>query len=462
MAWPFAKLPRLLRRQSAPVPMRRSFDAATGGRRGFGFRSSGPVSAETIAAAAPIRARARHAFANNGYLRNGVGAWVAETVGAGIEANSAHPDPDLRPEIDAAFLARAAEIDAEGRTDLRGLTAQIVEAVIVDGEAFAMLEEDADGVRLRLIPAEMVDESTTRDIGNGGYIAAGVEFNSRGHRVAYHVQPHRPTELFPTAGQPVRVPASDMLHVFKPLGAGQVRGVSWLAPILLTVNEFDQLQDALLVGAKVAAMHAGFVVDQNNLTGGGAFPEADGLTDISLEPGVIRVLPAGTDIRFNSPTEAKDSIAFAKLTLGQIAAGLGVPQHLLDGDLSGANYSSLRAGLLPFRAKVEQFVYHTLIPQFLDPVFRRVIAHEYLAERLDLPEIEPALKAEWLTPRPMQVDPAKDLAALKDMLAAGLTSRRQAVASLGWNVDQLDREIAADRDRETELGLRFPDLEGKQ
>jgi lambda family phage portal protein len=251
-----------------------------------------------------------------------------------------------------------------------------------------------------------------------------------------------------------------MLHVFKPLGAGQVRGVSWLAPILLTVNEFDQLQDALLVGAKVAAMHAGFVVDQNNLTGGVAFPEANG-TDISLEPGVIRVLPAGTDIRFNSPTEAKDSISFAKLTLGQIAAGLGVPQYLLDGDLANANYSSLRAGLLPFRAKVEQFVYHTLIPQMLDPVFRRVITHEYLTDRLDLPDLAPALKAEWLTPRPMQVDPAKDLAALKDMLASGLTSRRQAVASLGWNVDQLDREIAADRDRETELGLRFPDLEGK-
>lgn len=459
MVFPFT---RFFRRQSAPGTMRRSFGAATGGRRGFGFRFSGPIGAETIAAAAPIRARARHAFANNGYLRNGVGAWVAETVGAGIEANSAHPDHDLRPEIDAAFLARAAEIDAEGRTDLRGLTAQIVEAVIVDGEAFAMLEEDAGGVRLRLIPAEMVDESITRDLGNGGYIAAGVEFDSRGRRVAYHVQPHRPTELFPTAGQPIRVSASEMLHVFKPLGAGQVRGVSWLAPILLTVNEFDQLQDALLVGAKVAAMHAGFVVDQNNLTGGGAFPEADGLTDISLEPGVIRVLPAGTDIRFNSPTEAKDSIAFAKLTLGQIAAGLGVPQHLLDGDLSGANYSSLRAGLLPFRAKVEQFVYHTLIPQFLDPVFRRVVAHEYLADRLDVPDLAPALKAEWLTPRPMQVDPAKDLAALKDMLAAGLTSRRQAVASLGWNVDQLDREIAADRDRETDLGLRFPDLEKSQ
>lgn len=60
-----------------------------------------------------------------------------------------------------------------------------------------------------------------------------------------------------------------------------------------------------------------------------------------------------------------------------------------------------------------------------------------------------------VAPRPMQVDPEKDVAALKGQLELGLTSRRQAVASLGWNVAKLDAEIAADRDRETELGLDF-------
>lgn len=127
----------------------------------------------------------------------------------------------------------------------------------------------------------------------------------------------------------------------------------------------------------------------------------------------------------------------------------------MDGDLTGANYSSLRAGLLPFRAKVEQYQYHALIPQVLDPIFRRVITHAYLARRLDLPDLTPALKAEWLPPRPMQVDPAKDVAALKGQLELGLTSRRQAVASLGWNVAKLDEEIAADQTRESALGLSF-------
>ena len=73
---------------------------------------------------------------------------------------------------------------------------------------------------------------------------------------------------------------------------------------MLTVNELDQLQDALLVGAKIAAMHAGFVTDNNNIGETGAYPEADSLTDISLEPGAVRILPAGTDIKFNSPSSA--------------------------------------------------------------------------------------------------------------------------------------------------------------
>ncbi len=448
-------LSRLLSR-AAPAPQHvRRFDAAGGGRRASTFGAFGSTGPETLAAAAPVRSRARHAYANNPFVKNGVDALVAEIVGAGIEATSAHPETDLRPVIDSAFLAAAAQMDAEGRTDLRGLTAQMVRACIVDGEAFALIEEGPEGVRLRQIPAEYVDESDTRDLAGGGYVAAGVEFDAAGRRVAYHIRPGRPTDLFPGTYASIRVPAAEVLHLMRPLGPGQVRGVSWLAPILLGAGDLDALLDALLVGTKTAAMFCGFVVDQTQL-GNAPFPDATGdLADISLEPGVMRVLPPGSDVRFTAPQQASEGVGFAKLILGQLAAGLGVPRHLLDGDLTGANYSSLRAGLLPFRQKVEQFQYHTLIPQVLDPVFRRVITHEYLAGRLDLPDLAAALKAEWLTPRPMQVDPLKDAAAVKAQLEMGLTSRRQAVASLGWNVATLDQEIAADREREAALGLTF-------
>lgn len=451
MAWPF----NLFRDKPAPAPARRSFDAATGGRRASGFKSYGPHGPETLAAAAPIRSRARHAYANNGYVANAVNAMIAEIVGSGVRANSAHPDADLRPIIDACFSDCAAAMDSEGRTDFYGIQASMVLAMVVDGEAFALIEESEDGIKLRQIPAEMVDESMTRDLGAGGYIVAGVEFDAMGRRVAYWILSGRPTDLFPTYQSPTRVAAADVIHLMRPLGPGQVRGVSWLSNILITLNEFDQLSDALLVASKMAAMLAAFIVDGSAM-GGSAFPDAKGdIADLSLEPGTVRILPAGTDIRFSAPEQTKDGVPFARLVLGQIASGLGVPTHLLDNDLTGANYSSLRAGLLPFRAKVEQLQYHVLIPQFLDPVFRRVVTHEYLSGRLDLPALAPALKAEWLTPRAMQVDPLKDIAALEKSLALGLTSRRQAVASLGWSVADLDAEISADREREATLGLTF-------
>lgn len=438
--------------RQAPESNKRHIEAAYGGRRGASgpryFGSHGP---ETLAAVPMVRSRARHAYANNGYIRNAVNAIVAEAVGAGIEGNSGHPDAYTAALIDKAFSA--ANLDAEGRTDTRGMTAAAVLAENVDGEAFFVAERRDSGTVWRQIPAEFVDESDTRELADG-YVVAGVEFTNDGTRRAYHIRPQRPTDLYPVTAESIRVPAEDVLHIYRQLGPGQVRGISQLAPVLLTVNELDQALDALLVGLKTSAMFAGFVTDMTNMGGGAeAFP--DGLADISLEPGVVRVLPGGMDIKFSAPDQARESIAFAKLTLGQIAAGLGVPQHLVDGDLTQANYSSLRAGLLPFRAKVEQYVYHTLVPQFLNPIFRRFVTEEYLAGRLDVPDLSAALTAEWLPPRPMQVDPQKDMAAAREALAMGLTSRRQAVAAMGWNVAELDQEIADDRARETALGLSF-------
>lgn len=452
MAFPF--IPQRVRNlfRTEPEPHKRHIEAAYGGRRGAsGPRHFGSHGPETLAAAPLVRSRARHAYANNGYIRNAVNAIVAEAVGAGIEANSGHPDADTAALIDSAFFA--ADLDAEGRTDFRGMTAAAVLAEIVDGEAFFVAEHRDSGTVWRQIPAEFVDESDTRELADG-YVVAGVEFTNDGTRRAYHIRPQRPTDLYPVTAESIRVPAEDVLHIYRQLGPGQVRGISQLAPVLLTVNELDQALDAMLVGLKTSAMFAGFVTDMTNMGGAGeAFP--DGLADISLEPGVVRVLPGGTDIKFSAPDQARESIAFAKLTLGQIAAGLGVPQHLVDGDLTQANYSSLRAGLLPFRAKVEQYVYHTLVPQFLNPIFRRFVTDEYLSGRLDMPDLSAALKAEWLPPRPMQVDPQKDMAAAREALAMGLTSRRQAVAAMGWNVAELDQEIADDRAREKVLGLSF-------
>lgn len=432
---------RLFRR-AAPTPpqpvtgrdvLTRRFDAATG-RRWEGTPHFGNVAGETLAAGQTVQARARYFAANNPWAAAAVASLTAALVGPGIRAAGS-------PEATAAFDAWARVADADGRTDLWGLMAAAVRATIIDGESFALLEDGPDGLRVRLLPAEMVDPSHTVNLPSGGYILGGVEFTADGRRVAYHVFRQRP-DMLGASPERVRIPVDNMLHLCRPIGPGQVRGVSWLAPVLLRLRELDILEDALAKGVSVAALHAGFLVDMN-----GTGEPFDGLDDVSLEPGIVRRLPAGFDIKFSSPQHAQQTGEFVSHQIRAIAAGLGLPAHLVDGDLRGANYSSLRAGLVAFRQRVEQDQFGTIIPQMVAPLFTRVTGET---------------AAEFYPPAQPWVDPLKDTQATKEAIAAGLLSRRQAVAALGYDVAQLDREIAADRQRESALGLAFAAAEPKE
>lgn len=455
---PVARVRIALARWLAPDVVRR-FDGATGGRRGWGVGTNGPINPEVSAAGPRLASRAHYLYQNNPWMRNAVDNWTASLCGAGIMANSAHSDADLREALAAEFDLWASTADLDLRTDWYGLQSEIVRSMIIDGEAFVQLVQTDHGLRLKVLPSYVSDWSLTKDLQGGGYIVNGVEFSAEGQRVAYHIRPVNPTQLHASWAEPVRIPASDILHIFKPLAPGQVRGVSWLAPVILQAGEFDQLLDALLVSAKVGAMHAGFVVDPNATGAIDMQGSAGDLSEASLEPGVVRLLPAGTDIRFNSPDQLKEVSGLIKTNLLALAAGLGVPVHMLSGDLSDANYSSLRAGLLPFRARVEQIQYGILAPQLLRPVWQRVVASAVLSGTFEAPDYESNLTAyeavEWIMPRHMQVDPSKDMQAVRDALDMGLMSRRQAVAEQGWSVESLDAEIAADKAREAELGLSF-------
>lgn len=196
-------------------------------------------------------------------------------------------------------------------------------------------------------------------------------------------------------------------------------------------------------------MMCGFVLDQN---GTGANPFDDGVApDLSLEPGVMRVLPAGYDVRFTQPQQMAQAVELVAVSLRQIAAGLQLPEFLLSGDMRGVNYSSARTALVQFRAHVEA-IQHTL----LVPALNRIWARWQLLESLrGVNSADAAAPAEWHFPKPQWVDPQSDAKATREMLDMGLISRRQAVAQLGYDVAQVDAEIAADRAREASLGLTF-------
>lgn len=453
MQIPFASTVRAVKEAIFTRPAKggsvRRFDGAAGGRRGFGMGTFYRINSEVAGAGASVRSRARYLANNNPWLSQAVANWAGALVGSGIVPTPKAADAASRKGLSDLWNRWTEEADADGRTDFNGMQADLARGLVIDGEAFLQVLMTEEGPRLRIIPPELVDESMTREVGGGALIVQGVEFDAEGQRVAYHVLPSRPHDQFASYTPAVRIPADLILHVFKPLAAGQVRGVSWLAPVILPASEFDQLCDALLLGVKIAAMHAGFLVDQNG-TAGEPYTgdEAGGILESGLEPGTLKRLPTGIDVKFNTPAQTQEVAAFLRLNLQQLAAGLGLPEHLLSGDLTGANYSSLRAGLLPFRQRVEQIQYGILVPQLLRPIWRRVVTWAVLSGDLDAPgyEANPRdyLACEWLPPAFQQVDPMKAVQADVAEMEAGLTSRRKLVAARGWALEDLDAEIAAD------------------
>ena len=57
----------------------------------------------------------------------------------------------------------------------------------------------------------------------------------------------------------VRVPASEVLHIYRPIDAGQIRGLPHVAPAMVRLFLLDQYDDAELDRKKTAAMFAGFI-----------------------------------------------------------------------------------------------------------------------------------------------------------------------------------------------------------
>jgi lambda family phage portal protein len=432
----------------------RSYDGAAVGRRWRGQPEMATTLSAMHAARGPLARRARYLASNNALAASGVEAWCSALVGTGIKPQSGHADPEVRAALNLAFESWTDEADADLLTDFYGLQALMVRRMVIDGESFALFLNSDAGLSLRLIDSEQVDASLNRPL-NTGRIVQGVEFDTQGRRVAYHVLPERPGMPLAVVQQPIRVPAEDVVHLFRPETPGQVRGISWFAPVILRLADLDSWRDAQLVRQKVAAMLAGFVT---SLDGGANKFEGErtGNTLVGgLQPGMLTTLDPGEDIKFSTPAGiGVEVIDFAKLTEREIAVGLGLPAAVLTGDLSDVNYSSIRAGLVEWRRRIEVSQHGVVAFQALRPIWRRWAATEVLSGRVST-TVQAALPVRFITPKQQWVDPSKDITAELEAIAGGLMSRREAVTSRGVDIEALDAEIAADNERAASLGLTF-------
>jgi lambda family phage portal protein len=414
-----------------------------------------------------LLARSRELVVTNGYAANACEAWAANLVGDGIKPSSLLEDGALRDMVQRLWLAWTDEADADGLTDFYGLQAMVAREMFVAGECFVRLRprRPEDGLRVplqvQLLQSEMLPFDKTETAPNGNVIRCGIEFDRIGRRVAYHFRRRHPgdsTDRGDTIPETVRVPAADVLHIYRPLDAGQIRGLPHVAPAMVRLFLLDQYDDAELDRKKTAAMFAGFITKaapEEQLMG--AVEDAEDGTGIaSLEPGTLQVLLPGEDVKFSNPADVGGGYeAFQYRTLLAISASLGLPYHLVTGDVRQANYSSLRAELVEFRRRFSQLQHGVMAHQLCRPIWERWLETAVLAGALILPDMGAARAVQWIPPRWDWVDPLKDIQAQLLAIEAGLMSRRKAVEATGYDIEEIDRENAADAARAAELGLSY-------
>jgi lambda family phage portal protein len=427
-----------------------AFEAASGGRRTAGWRRSS-TDANTAAASSLtiLRELSRDLRRNNGWAWNGIDVIARNTVGWGI---TPRPKGVRGARAKAAIelwnaWAESTRCDHDGRLPFAGLQHLVMQTVAESGEALIIKQPatSADGLpiplRIRVLEPDYLSpakDGIFTDTGN--VIIQGVEFDKRDQRVAYHIYTRHPGSglAMPLKGgfQTLRVPAENVIHVYRVERPGQIRGVPWLARAIARLNDYDDFEDAELMLKKIAACFAAFITDIDGSATPIGDPNPIDRTIESFEPGQISYLTPGQDVKFSTPPSVTE-MSFSVRNLRRIAVSIGVTYEDLTGDYSQVNYSSARMGRQGHYQGVNNWRWHMLIPQLCDGVWRWAMQDAAVLENW-----QQIPTAEWAPPPTPMLEPDKEALAYSRALRNGQMSWKQMAREQGNDPTQLLEEIA--------------------
>ncbi len=446
-------LKRVRARVQADVLLRH-YEGAAGGRRTQGWRRSATdVNQATGPFLSRLRDVARDLVRNNPYAESGLSTIVDHAVGWGIVAKPVPLNKQAAERWQA--WAGTTACDADGRHDFAGLQKLVMRTVVESGEALVRrrLRRPEDGfaipMQLQILEPDFLDTSKDSLSGLSGEarIVQGVEFDLIGQRVAYWLFPEHPGSALASATS-VRVPAANVLHIFRSQRPGQVRGASWFAPVLLRFKDFDEFEDATLMKQKIAACLAVITSDVDGTAPplGTADPTTSPELD-SLEPGAILNVAAGRSVTVVDPPAVRDYADYTQTQLRAIATGLGVAYEDLTGNYTDLPFSAARMSRIRHWARVEDWRWRLLVPQLCDPVYA------WFAEVAAIFGVAGGSTAEWTAPPAPMIDPVNEGLAYARNIRAGIQSLSEALRERGYDPEVVLQEIAADNALLDTLGI---------
>jgi lambda family phage portal protein len=443
------------RKTEAPVARAR-FEAAEQGddyKHWAGADAFAADAALSPAKRRTMRNRARHERVNNSYLAGISATLASDLIGTGPRLQLDIGDTEAGRQVERAFYDWGTLIDLPAK--LRTMR----EALVVDGEAFALMTNNPrlPGVQLdlRLIEAEMVatpTEMMRQTITPEGNTVDGLEFDATGNVIAFQVLNFHPGSNFRINNlEFARVPAAAMIHWFRRIRPGQNRGMPEVTPALRLFGQLRRYTEAVIAAAETAADFAAFIHSNSPAA---EVDEVDSFAELEIRKRALVTLPEGWDIsqlKAEQPTSTyKD---FKREILGEIARCLNIPFNVAALDSSSYNYASGRMDhqVYGMNQRVDRDHLERIC---LDRVFAAWVNEASLAGVIPdgLPPFSEWNWA-WVWDGKDHVDPGKEANAAETRLRTLTTSLASEYARQGKRWDVELRQIAAERQLMAELGL---------
>lgn len=440
------------------------YEGASRGRRGQRWLADARTPAqETRLSFEELRKRSVDQFKNNAWARRGVSLIGIEGIGTGISVKLKETPGTKRAAARIRTWMNSPFATIGGRANYYKAQKIAVDGMVVGGDVFIRKyrkREPRSGIllRIQILGAEYLETLVDGPLQAGGKVTGtivnGIEYDSDNNRVAYYFKRSLDNDIWESLStDPIRVPAADVIHLYREDLVGQQRGIPWLAPVLWTARDLVEYQDAQLIRQKLAAAlmmvrkrpNAGQPGEINN-------GEERPRTDV-MEPGTTLWLDEDETADYLQPPSVDGYDQATKLSLRQIAVALPVSYEALSGDLSDTNYSSGRLGWHFFNRSLEQLTWLEVVPHFCEGIMSWLREAELL-----MPD---ALEATHTPPKREMLDPSKEIPPTIEKIRAGLGSRQEEIRRMGEDPDEVDRQQAEDNARADGLGLVY-DSDGRR
>ena len=378
----------------------------------------------------------------------------------GFTLQSKAEDAALRPQIEKLwreYCARStAAVTMDERSSARDLDMLILRSLLIDGECFIHKVYDSSskfGWRYEVIDSLQIDPFyMVQRLENGGRIFMGIEYDANGREVAFWYRPVICEQY--NSGPRERIPASNIIHLFRKEYAAQMRGIPALVGAVMNLKQLDDYRAAELIHATIGAAVMGVWEWTGQGDDGFAFENQNDKGEFvrEIKPGIFPIAPKGYTAKFLQNAGSNTQFAqFVKNITRSIYNSIGISYNKGAGDYESVNYSSLREANLEDRetfTDLQRFLIENWKSLQFSAFIRAAVLNGLI--RTDDLSFE---RHQFFGRRFAWVDPAKEIKAKKDEISLMLTDPISELESRGEDPEEVADRFVAWRDMLKSRGL---------